>query len=382
MKVTIRLLLGSAFLAALLIVVFGDSANAGLRFVAKLAILAAVLVVLTSLLVMRLFGRDANRKLWTTLFLLAISFSIAFMAAEFVVRFAFRDITTTADNSSYFARRWYNLHPPVRNELGFREHEVSRVKIPDTFRIAIIGDSLTYGQGILEDERFSNLLQDELNRLAGRYEVLNFGRPGAETDDHLRILDEVVLPLAPDFVLLQWFINDVELFESSRPKAIRLIPSDFAHSWLHAHSALYYLIYRQWAALQGTLGLTEKHVDNMTRRFEDPDSEESLAASAALENLIRRLKEQNIDAGMVLFPMMVDVDGDPDGYPLGFLIDRALAVCHEQNFQCLDLRPVFTGDLSKSDLWANRLDHHPSAAANKKASDAILNYFSQAWRIQ
>ena len=381
MKLTTRLLLGSAFTAAILIVVFGDSANTGLRFIAKLAILATVLAVPTSVLVTRFFGRDSNRKLWSTLALLGISLAVTLLGAEFVVRIAFRDIGTTADNSSYFARRWYSVHPPARNSMGFREREISTAKPPDTYRIAIIGDSFAYGQGILEEERFSNLLQDDLNSSPGRYEVLNFGRPGAETDDHHRILDEVVLPLSPDFVLLQWFVNDVVILKSGRPTAIRLIPSDFAHAWLHAHSALYYLIHRQWLSLQGKLGLTEQHVDNMTRRFEDPDSEESLAASVAFEHLIWRLKEQGIPAGMVLFPMMVNVDGDSDAYPLGFLMDRVLAICQARAFPCLDLRRVFAGTLSNSNLWVNRLDHHPGAAANERASEAILARFSSAWRV-
>ena len=265
------------------------------------------------------------------------------MAAEFIVRFSFRDITTTADSSSYFTRRWYRAHPPIRNALGFREREVFSIKKLGTFRIAIIGDSFTYGQGILEEERFSNLLQVELNKESAHYEVLNFGQPGAETDDQLVILDELVFPLAPDFVLLQWFVNDVELSKSNRPKAIRLIPSDFAHSWLHAHSTLFYLINRQWTSFQGKIGLTERRVENMTRRFDDPASEESLAASAALEALFLRLKEKKIATGMILFPMMVNTDGDPEEYPLGFLMDRVLTICQAQDIPCLDLRPVFAG---------------------------------------
>ena len=227
-------LLGTAVTLAVLFIAFSDPSRAGLRFFAKLTILTIVSAVPLSLLITRYFGRDANRHFWGKLILLGISVSIALLIAEFVIRVAFRDVSTTSDNSSYFAQRWYSLHPPALNEWGFREGDVSRFKSPGTYRIAIIGDSYTYGQGILVDGRFSNLLQYELNKSNGRYEVRNFGRPGAETDDHLQILNEVVLDLSPDFVLLQWSVNDVEISHSRRAVMIRLVPSDFVRSWLHS----------------------------------------------------------------------------------------------------------------------------------------------------
>lgn len=60
-------------------------------------------------------------------------------------------------------------------------------------------------------ERLEALLRDaDLNA-----EVLNFGRPGSETVDHVETLQDAVLPLQPDFVLLQWFVNDVEGHDKS-----------------------------------------------------------------------------------------------------------------------------------------------------------------------
>ena len=79
---------------------------------------------------------------------------------------------------------------------------------------------------------------------------------------------------------------------------------------------------------------------------------------------------------------MVDVNGDSDGYPLGFLMDRVLAVCDVQDVPCLDLRPIFASALSTPNLWANRLDHHPGVAANKLASEAILARFGRIWRVE
>src|SRR5438445_129949 len=91
------------------------------------------------------------------------------------------------------------------NRLGYRDRELGP-KDPDRYRIAVIGDSFTWGQGVEAEERFSNLIGGVLGP---HYEVLNFGIPGHDMPQHLEVLDQV-LPMHPDFVLLQLYINDFE----------------------------------------------------------------------------------------------------------------------------------------------------------------------------
>jgi hypothetical protein len=374
--------IGLAVSGAALVLIVGDESIPGIRFIAKLLLTAAAVVLPTSAVLTRFRGRDANRRFWYSTVSLGLSLALALTAAEFITRIAFNDVTTTSDNSSYFSRRWYKKHPLSRNSFGFREHAIEIAKAPNTYRIAVIGDSFTFGQGIFDHQRFSNILQQKLSSSASDtvFEVLNFGRPGAESDEHLKILEEYVLELSPDFVLLQWYTNDVEVLKSARAVPLRLIPSDYASSWLHQRSAFYYVLNRQWQLLQGSLGLMETHVGNMTRRFQDPMGEESIAAMKALQLLFDRLQEQSIPVAMVLFPIMIDVAGDPSAYPLGFLMDRVLELCVAENVPCLDLRNSFAGSLSKSNLWANRLDHHPGAAAHAKAAEAIFDRFSPSWK--
>jgi len=310
--------------------------------------------------------------------LLAVSIGFALILAEFAVRFIHRDITTTGDNKSYFAKKWYREHPPTVNALGFREKEIPE-KRAEIYRIAIIGDSLTYGQGIPEDARFSNLLRSSLNITGESFEVFNFGRPGAETHHHRQILTEAVLAQEPDFILLQWFVNDVEISHAERGATAPLIPWRRLNKVLQQRSALYYLINRQFASLQRSLGHTENYVENMKRRFGDPSTLESRTAANELVGLIGTIAENDIPVGIVLFPLLVDVQEDPAAYPLGFLIDRVLVTCSEHEIVCLDLRQVFAPVTPTSDLWVNRYDKHPSAVANKLALDAIRERFSPIW---
>ena len=142
-------------------------------------------------------GRWRNRAL---LLLFTIAISLAF--AEAATRFIFRDVTTSSDNQGFFTRRWAETGTVQTNGAGYRERSFSNVKAPGTYRIAAVGDSFTYGNGIRNDERYTEILQ---KALPSRFEVLNFGTAGANTPQHLHTVANIVLPLGPDFVILQWY---------------------------------------------------------------------------------------------------------------------------------------------------------------------------------
>ena len=140
---------------------------------------------------------------------LGVTLALALLAGEFVARAVFSGITTTADNGSYFALRW-KLANVRLNRYGFRETEFQTDKAPGSYRIAFIGDWYTFGQGIAEPERMSNRLEEALRQDAPNVEVLNFGNAGNNTANEVVVLQKVLGELDPDFVVLQWFVNDVD----------------------------------------------------------------------------------------------------------------------------------------------------------------------------
>jgi hypothetical protein len=364
---------------SLVLIVDADTSRV-VRFFSKLTLFTVATGIAISLMVTKLLGKQRARLALASVVVFALLLFVTFFAAEAVTRFVFRDITTTGDNTSYFARHWRGESPPVLNHWGFREREFSSKPVSGTYRIAIVGDSFTYGQGIAVEDRFSNILEHQLNRDGRRYEVLNFGRPGAETVDHVQILRDVVLDIEPDFVLLQWFVNDVEGRDSERPRAWRLIPSDTLGAFLHRHSALYYLLNQEWIKFQRRVGLTESYQTYMERQFKDPQTEASREANAALSTFFKICRNRGIAVGVVLFPTLSKHLGK--AYPFAFLLNRVLKMCNEQGVICLDLRKVFASVSPPSRLWANRLDSHPGPLANRLAAESILRTFERVWAAQ
>ena len=109
----------------------------------------------------------------------------------------------------------YELVPSVErgavrvNRRGFRGAEIDASPAPGVHRVAVIGDSETFGALLLEHETFAAQLERALEQRSGAdYEVMNFGVPGYNSQQELRVLEERALPLKPQDVVLLYVFND------------------------------------------------------------------------------------------------------------------------------------------------------------------------------
>jgi GDSL-like lipase/acylhydrolase family protein len=313
-------------------------------------------------------------SLLINLCILSVTVIVLLVAAECAVRWAYRDITTTADGTGYFTRRWRKRNVRL-NALGFREQEFSSKKPEDIYRIAIVGDSFAEGQGVSEDDRFSNVLHKQLNSDHEGYQVLNFGRSGTETVHHVDILTDEVLPTEPDFVLLQWYVNDVEGSDkSSRPEGGRPVPARALLRRVREASALLSIIGKPWVTIQIRLGLLPSYEEYMVQRFADPDGPSSREAQAALQKFIDICKEHSVPLSMVLFGLTYARHSRLD-----FLLDRVLALCTREALTCIDTRGIFDPYNQGTRLWANRLDGHPGVLAHRLVADQLMHAFGDIW---
>jgi lysophospholipase L1-like esterase len=101
------------------------------------------------------------------------------------------------------------------NSAGFRDYEYEVAKPDGTFRIIVLGDSTTAGNGIPDVDRtypkqLEKLLNVE-NQSGKHYEVLNFGVGGYHTMQEVETLKVKGLEYSPDLVLLTFCMNDLDL---------------------------------------------------------------------------------------------------------------------------------------------------------------------------
>lgn len=115
------------------------------------------------------------------------------------------------------------------NSFGMRGPETTIEKPKDTYRIALMGDSYTFGWAVDQDKTFSALMEKNINKILSdknsprKVEVLNFGVPGYATFQEVAAFYDKALKFHPDAVAfyivsndfgLPFFIRDVETHTS------------------------------------------------------------------------------------------------------------------------------------------------------------------------
>ncbi len=98
------------------------------------------------------------------------------------------------------------------NSDGMRDKERSVPKSPHSFRIAVLGDSVTEARQVALEDTFPSRLERQLAHcpsMQGRtVEVLNFGVPGYGTAQELLMLRGKARKYRPDLVLLEFYFGN------------------------------------------------------------------------------------------------------------------------------------------------------------------------------
>ena len=306
----------------------------------------------------------AVRPVALRLALSCAALAIALIVAEASARFVFRHSMPSSSLRVYL------------NSLGFRGGEIG-AKTPSRYRIVVMGDSFTFGNGVEERDRFSNLLQ---GFLGPKYEVVNVGRPGNNLPDYLQDLNRM-LGLDPDFVLLQLYENDFETKDMTRhrPRSFPLLPSDL-DTRFERSSLLYHLLIDRWIRFQEAVGLAERYTDYMARHLRNPDSPDARESFGMLRQFIDRTRAAGVSSGAVLFPALYGLEPKTGTYPFDYLNERVRSTYAEEQIPYLDLLPAFLTVRRPATLWVSPFDPHPNAKANHLAAIAILNRFESEWR--
>jgi GDSL-like lipase/acylhydrolase family protein len=298
--------------------------------------------------------------------------AVSLVAAEFALRYVFRHASTSGNAHDFVGQ--HGPAPAIRvNNLGFRDRDVPPKS--DKYRIAVVGDSFAWGQGVEEGDRFSNLIEQALGP---RYEVFNLGRPGNNMPEHLDVLTQA-LAIRPDFVLLQLYINDWETASMERPQPKPLLPERWNRA-LESRSILYDLLRNQWGTVQEKIGVSDSYAEYMARNLRDRTSPNARLAYGQLAEFFDRAEAAHVGVGAVLFPAPDALGKFGRDYPFGFLHEGTAQVCAEKRVPFLDLLPAYSRIEEPRTLWVSPFDAHPNAMSNKLAATEILQRFGPMWR--
>jgi hypothetical protein len=248
------------------------------------------------------------------------------------------------------------------NSLQFRDAEFGPRR-PGVRRVAVLGDSFTEGQGVKERDTYPRRLEALLNAAEpGRWEVLNWGRRGA---DFPRLYDtfEQLLRYDPDVVVYGMFLNDAEQSEAFRARYA------FVNEWMYGR--------RPPRAEAGLLDfvfdrVARRRLDRETRSwyaqmYAEPNREGWERTQAHLREMDRTMRERGGRLLVADWPVLLpDATADPLA-PAHHAIARA---CVAAGIAHHDLRAALSGRPAES-LWVHPLDQHPNDVAHRLAAQSL-----------
>lgn len=160
------------------------------------------------------------------------------------------------------------LGVPFRtNEFGFRDDPV-KPKTPDIFRILIVGDSVTFGTGVTNEETFPNVLEKMLAsrvRPGQSVDVINAGISAYNIRNIRGQMQEFIPRIQPNLVIYVFVENDLDdsvspgsnnylaAYDPLKPVEDPYVGDDFAGMWM---------IKRQSMEKQGLFSMIKGLFDN------------------------------------------------------------------------------------------------------------------------
>ncbi len=262
------------------------------------------------------------------------------------------------------------------NALGLRGPEIGP-KQGGERRILCLGDSLVYGQGVADDQTLSAQLEALLQSRAedgASWRAINGGLRAYGTSQELGLLDELGARIAPDFVILFWFWNDIverpipetfARYEASGPVA-------FDTSEAMEGRALW-----KWRALQlaRRSALVMYSWDQIRLRrssFYTPDVVS--AGLTHLEQALPRFRSRCEALGARPIVAVIPDHGSVQGsHPSRALAARAMELARAAGLSVIDLSPPLVELARAGDVeLAIPFDGHYTSPANRAMAAAVV----------
>jgi hypothetical protein len=285
------------------------------------------------------------------------------------------------DPRGYFGASATVEHPT--NSIGFRGPEFAPRKAEGVLRIAFVGDSFTFGEGVrFEDtcaERTAALVAE---RCGGPVESLNFGVGGYNTLLERLLLERRVLGFGPDVVVLGYVLNDAEPPQYRRvPGGVaRLERAELAKGTAEARppaGGIWRLRLARliWKTLQGR----ERTADTVAwyRANYAPNEPGWLASRQALFEMADLCRRADVPFVVLCFPILVELDGD---YPFTSIHAQVGRAARDVGAVFVDLLPALRG-MDATALWVHPTDQHPNEVVHGLAAERLTEALIEAGAV-
>jgi lysophospholipase L1-like esterase len=254
------------------------------------------------------------------------------------------------------------------NSRGVRGPEYTSDPAPGVFRIEVIGDSYTMGQGVAEDETYAAVAERLLSQRGRRVEVINLGVSGLAIRHSIRRLEKRGLGYHPDLVVYGFTPNDIlgpDYREGSPEEKAAL------EAWIHRFDDSPSLLLRTlWprlvltrSALWPLPGTYEYALEQ--NYFHNPPALRQI--TDGLDDLARLTRDAGI-CGLVFVHTRLD---DLWIHPFTRIYRLVASLARERGLSAYVSFPHFRGR-DVHELRISDVDSHPNAAGHRLHAEALV----------
>lgn len=248
--------------------------------------------------------------------------------------------------------------------LGLRGPEVDAVAPPGVVRVLAMGDSVTFGWDLDVQDTWPARLDEHLNADAdsvtpARRQVSNAGVSGYGTRDEVLALDQRITQLAPDVVVLAYFLNDPEQLPLAPLRRYFVEPA----WWQHSH------VLRLAAQARYDSDVRHYGGGDVYRYLHAPDGPCWPRELEALDQLATLARSRAPRTLVVVFPAYPASD-TWSAYPWADVHARVADACRTRGLAVLDLLPAFASS-GLSPRTVSIDTEHPGPLGNDVAARAI-----------
>lgn len=261
------------------------------------------------------------------------------------------------------------LSSSSRGLRGAREPVIP--KNADTLRIALFGDSFTFGEDVGDEETFGHqmerLFEDTATAASPTVEVLNFGVHGYGHDQMLLYLREALPIYQPDIVILGYVSDDslrnMTTFRDFAKPRFRLDNGELVLEGVPVPTPAALIASQRFHSR--LFDLLTMAATRLAFRWGDRAAEVDRLTDALLSEIARETRGAGARPVFALLPAFSELSA-PDAAPLPAEA-MVMDIAERENIPCLRLRPLFLqrarlgAELNKVGHWGPR--EHQLAAA-------------------
>ncbi|TAJ18650.1 MAG: hypothetical protein EPO68_07525 [Planctomycetota bacterium] len=282
------------------------------------------------------------------------------------------------------------------NPQGFRDREYPQAKPDGALRVAVLGDSVTYGTGVDLKDTLPKQLERELHELCAgrRVEVLNFGVYAYNPRQEVALLEYRALAFDPDIVLLVATVTDASGWGVQEKDAEPVWQARWIRrfgltsgvwsggdlekaSWqIRAMNGLRSTsVLADFVANRAYVGLRSGMLEQGYNRDWVDGAPGRPMVHAALKRLKRLAVERGFDVRVLMYPTLTKLGAD---YPYRFPSEVLGKECGELGLAFVDLLPALLGRDAQS-LQAHAHDRHPNAACHGLVAKWLARELRALW---